>query len=123
MVINRIKWWLVVEKWISRGDGCFFIGLGGKHEVPKSSYEPYQCCPTKIKKGSKVAKVTPTSDNKNTQKEKGSSKRDRDTTKSTGKKDTSDSAANGKSRAALSIQEKPTKGKKSLFGNKYLWWW
>ncbi|XP_011332749.1 uncharacterized protein LOC105276630 [Ooceraea biroi] len=42
-----------------RGDGCFYIGMGGKSAKPKiPSYEPYQCCPAKLAHGTKVAKVT-----------------------------------------------------------------
>lgn len=33
--------------------------MGGKSAKPKiPSYEPYQCCPTKLAHGTKVAKVT-----------------------------------------------------------------
>lgn len=41
------------------GDGCFYVGLGGKSSFPKNSFEPYQCCPSKPSKGTKVAKATP----------------------------------------------------------------
>lgn len=44
---------------LTAGDGCFYIGMGGKSAKPKiPSYEPYQCCPTKLAHGTKVAKVT-----------------------------------------------------------------
>ncbi|XP_047114622.1 uncharacterized protein LOC124794951 [Schistocerca piceifrons] len=49
---------------VVKGDGCFYIGLGGKSVVPNPSYEPYQCCPTKVKQGSRIAKATPTPVNK-----------------------------------------------------------
>ncbi|XP_050464159.1 uncharacterized protein LOC126858135 isoform X1 [Cataglyphis hispanica] len=43
----------------AEGDGCFYIGMGGKSAKPKiPSYEPYQCCPAKLAHGTKVAKVT-----------------------------------------------------------------
>lgn len=45
---------------LTAGDGCFYVGLGGKNTLPKqSSYEPYQCCPTKVARGTKVAKMSP----------------------------------------------------------------
>lgn len=44
---------------LTAGDGCFYIGMGGKSAKPKiPSYEPYQCCPAKLAHGTKVAKVT-----------------------------------------------------------------
>lgn len=44
---------------LTAGDGCFYIGMGGKSAKPKiPSYEPYQCCPAKLAQGTKVAKVT-----------------------------------------------------------------
>ncbi|KAJ3665010.1 hypothetical protein Zmor_000531 [Zophobas morio] len=40
------------------GDGCFYIGMGGKGRLPNPSYEPYQCCPSsKPSQGSKFAKI------------------------------------------------------------------
>ncbi|XP_064212482.1 uncharacterized protein hlk isoform X3 [Tribolium castaneum] len=39
------------------GDGCFYIGMGGKGQLPNPSYEPYQCCPSKPAQGSKFAKL------------------------------------------------------------------
>jgi len=45
---------------LTAGDGCFYIGMGGKSAKPKiPSYEPYQCCPAKLAHGTKVAKVSP----------------------------------------------------------------
>lgn len=44
---------------LTAGDGCFYIGMGGKSAKPKiPSYEPYQCCPAKPAHGTKVARVT-----------------------------------------------------------------
>ncbi|ENN72382.1 hypothetical protein YQE_11017, partial [Dendroctonus ponderosae] len=42
-------------------DGCFYIGMGGRPgKYPSaSSYEPFQCCPSKPAKSSKVAKIQP----------------------------------------------------------------
>ncbi|KAL1464793.1 hypothetical protein WDU94_004408 [Cyamophila willieti] len=45
----------------NEGDTCFYIGLGGKNELRTSVYEPFQCCPTKVKKSTKFPKVTSTS--------------------------------------------------------------
>lgn len=42
------------------GDGCFYIGMGGKGGKPSGPvYEPYQCCPSRPSRGSKVAKLQP----------------------------------------------------------------
>lgn len=41
------------------GDGCFYVGLGGKSKMPSPSYEPYQCCPRSSTKQSKVPKMSP----------------------------------------------------------------
>lgn len=47
------------------GDGCFYIGMGAKNAKPKiPSYQPYQCCPSKVNGGTKVAKVSPIPKNK-----------------------------------------------------------
>ncbi|XP_015185698.1 PREDICTED: uncharacterized protein LOC107071317 isoform X1 [Polistes dominula] len=44
---------------LTAGDGCFYIGMGGKSAKPKiPSYEPYQCCPAKVARGTKLAKAT-----------------------------------------------------------------
>ncbi|KAJ8875638.1 hypothetical protein PR048_023534 [Dryococelus australis] len=44
--------------WESEGDGCFYIGIGGKSKIPKLSYEPYQCCPSKAKHEAKPVKLS-----------------------------------------------------------------
>ncbi|KAF7270389.1 hypothetical protein GWI33_016650 [Rhynchophorus ferrugineus] len=44
------------------GDGCFYIGMGGKpgrYPSGSSGYEPFQCCPSKPAKSSKVVKLQP----------------------------------------------------------------
>ncbi|CAG9794975.1 unnamed protein product [Diatraea saccharalis] len=53
---KKVLQWLVDQK----SDRCFYIGLGAKPAVPKMTYEPYQCCPTKVQSPTKVAKATPT---------------------------------------------------------------
>ncbi|KAI5646564.1 thioredoxin-like domain-containing protein [Phthorimaea operculella] len=53
---NKVLQWLIDQK----SDRCFYIGMGAKPAVPKMSYEPYQCCPTKVQSPTKVAKATPT---------------------------------------------------------------
>lgn len=50
------------------GDGCFYIGMGGKNAKPTiPSYEPYQCCPANVNRGTKVAKVSRVSQSAKTQ--------------------------------------------------------
>ncbi|CAG9857811.1 unnamed protein product [Phyllotreta striolata] len=40
------------------GDGCFYIGMGGKGpQFASSNYQPYQCCPKPPTKTTKVAKL------------------------------------------------------------------
>ena len=82
------------------GDGCFMIGMGGKKQAPpKPSYEPFKCCPAKVKEGTKVAQAT----KKEITPPKGGKK------KEDGKK--------GKS------QDKATKGKKEkIDSEKYIAW-
>lgn len=105
------------------GDGCFYVGLGGKSVVPKpASYEPYQCCPTKLGKGTKVAKMTATKLPKPaTKKNEGSSKKFE-----TSKPFTPARSANKKDKpvTAAAKPEKKEKGKKGFFGiGKYIKWW
>ncbi|RZC33857.1 uncharacterized protein BDFB_002087 [Asbolus verrucosus] len=50
---DKVLEWLVEQK----RDGCFYIGMGGKGQLPNPSYEPYQCCPSKPSQGSKVPKL------------------------------------------------------------------
>lgn len=72
------------------------------------TYEPYQCCPTKVQSPTRVAKATPTSvPAKKLDKEK--------TTKDKEK------PVKGKNKA-LAKPDKPTKGKKGLF-DENIWWW
>ncbi|XP_063533402.1 uncharacterized protein LOC134743724 isoform X4 [Cydia strobilella] len=53
---NKVLQWLIDQK----SDRCFYIGLGAKPAAPKMTYEPYQCCPTKVQSPTKVAKAIPT---------------------------------------------------------------
>ncbi|KAJ0178650.1 hypothetical protein K1T71_005425 [Dendrolimus kikuchii] len=91
---NKVLQWLVDQK----SDRCFYIGLGAKPAVPKMTYEPYQCCPTKVQSPTRVAKATPTSvpakklDKEKTPKDK-------------------EKPVKGKNKA-LAKPDKPTKGKK-----------
>ncbi|KAK6627927.1 hypothetical protein RUM44_010409 [Polyplax serrata] len=51
---DKVLEWLIEQK----SDSCFIIGLGDKTAIPKNNYEPYKCCPTKVKTDTKVAKAT-----------------------------------------------------------------
>ncbi|XP_053603360.1 uncharacterized protein hlk isoform X3 [Plodia interpunctella] len=91
---NKVLQWLVDQK----SDRCFYIGLGAKPAVPKMTYEPYQCCPTKVQSPTKVAKATPTKVTpKKLEKEK--------------KRPEPEKPSKGKNKA-LSKPEKGSKGKK-----------
>ncbi|XP_037956568.1 uncharacterized protein LOC119686146 isoform X12 [Teleopsis dalmanni] len=58
---NRVLQWLIDQK----NDECFYVGLGhegrsakrGNNYVP-NDYKPFQCCPTKLEKSTKVPKMT-----------------------------------------------------------------
>ncbi|XP_023032102.1 uncharacterized protein LOC6643321 isoform X12 [Drosophila willistoni] len=58
---NRVLQWLINQK----NDECFYVGLGhdghsakrGNNYVP-NDYKPFQCCPTKLEKSTKVPKMT-----------------------------------------------------------------
>uniref|UniRef100_A0A1Y1L045 Thioredoxin domain-containing protein n=1 Tax=Photinus pyralis TaxID=7054 RepID=A0A1Y1L045_PHOPY len=127
------------------GDGCFYIGMGGKNQVPHSSYQPYQCCPSKPKAPSKVPKISGSSrpvavkkPQPSTNKPFDTVKRDRKVpsnpvpksppkpapsppkTKSAAKESASEK---GKPQQPAAKQDKG-KGKKGFFGTgKYIWWW
>lgn len=120
---------------MTAGDGCFYVGLGGKSTFPKqSSYEPYQCCPTKVTRGTKVAKMTPhTPVSKPASFSKArqatNSKPAKPTPKPVAPKPTTPARTPPKpmkeSKMSTSLKtEKASKGKKSFFGSgKYIWWW
>lgn len=93
---------------LTAGDRCFYIGLGAKPAVPKMTYEPYQCCPTKVQSPTKVAKATPT--------KVPAKKLDKD------KQGAGEKSAKGRNKA-LAKSEKTGKGKKGLFGSDNIWWW
>lgn len=70
------------------------------------TYEPYQCCPTKVQSPTKVAKATPTKvPSKNIDKSKSTEKPNK-----------------GKNKA-LAKPDKLGKGKKGLFESENIWWW
>lgn len=131
------------------GDGCFYVGLGGKNRFPNPSYEPYQCCPSKPARGSKIPKMSPasntkqvtakTSPSRNTPSPSPSppppqakpfqtARKDAKTPKSpppkpqptkTPTKNTKDAAKDTKEKKV-----EKGKGKKGFFGTgKYIWWW
>lgn len=93
---------------LTAGDRCFYIGLGAKPAVPKMTYEPYQCCPTKVQSPTKVAKATPT--------KIPAKKLDKQ------KPVAAEKPTKGKNKA-LAKSDKPSKGKKGLFGSENIWWW
>ncbi|XP_043866816.1 uncharacterized protein LOC6579106 isoform X16 [Drosophila mojavensis] len=71
---NRVLQWLINQKNLGKritrnafhkDDECFYVGLGhdghsakrGNSYVP-NDYKPFQCCPTKLEKSTKVPKMT-----------------------------------------------------------------
>lgn len=106
------------------GDGCFYIGMGGKGQLPNPSYEPYQCCPSKPSKGSKVAKLAA----KGSAPSKTPTKQTKKVEKLARLKPVSKADHPIKINRE-NIKEKPVKpekgkGKKGFFGTgKYIWWW
>lgn len=82
--------------------------MGAKPAVPKMTYEPYQCCPTKVQSPTKVAKATPT--------KVPPKKLDMGREKPQPGK-----PSKGKNKA-LAKPDKPSKGKKGLFESD-TWWW
>ncbi|XP_062132760.1 uncharacterized protein LOC133843289 isoform X17 [Drosophila sulfurigaster albostrigata] len=72
---NRVLQWLINQKNLGKrntnkyafrkDDECFYVGLGhdghsakrGNNFVP-NDYKPFQCCPTKLEKSTKVPKMT-----------------------------------------------------------------
>lgn len=125
------------------GDGCFYVGLGGKNRFPSPSYEPYQCCPSKPSQGSKIPKMSPAPNPKQVTakttpsrspsppsqpKPFQTARKDAKTPKSPPPKPQPVKAPlkNPKD-AAKDTKEKKVekgKGKKGFFGTgKYIWWW
>lgn len=125
------------------GDGCFYVGLGGKSKIPNPSYEPYQCCPRSSTKQSKVPKMSPVPKAKQvtskpsrpaipappTPKPFATARKDAKTPKSPPPKAAPQkvplkpSKDSPKEKNVLAKPEKG-KGKKGFFGTgKYIWWW
>lgn len=129
------------------GDGCFYVGLGGQKQYPANpSFQPYQCCPSKSKVGTKVPKISATNtkhdshkqsqlnpkplttvrkDSKTTAKSIQSKPVAKPTsTKPSSKTPTKENeGTKGKAAGNAKPQDKG-KGKKSFFGTgKYIWWW
>lgn len=74
------------------------------------TYEPYQCCPTKVQSPTKVAKATPT--------KQPSKKLD----KGNPRPPLQMPPTKGKSKALTAKPERSGKGKKGLFDSEN-WWW
>lgn len=110
--------------------------MGGKNQFPKTAFEPYQCCPSKPSRSTKVSKSTSTT------KQVTSSKSTRPTTtKPTQSVIGKESKVIDKPMAKVSTANKHIKerdnvkkdvkqdkdkgkGKKGFFGTgKYIWWW
>lgn len=114
------------------GDGCFYVGLGGKNKFPNSAYEPYQCCPNKPSRGSKLPKMTPAPNPKQvtakpaaTPKPFQTVRKDAKTPKAPPPKPKA-VKSNPKEVAKETKEKKGEKGKakKGFFGTgKYIWWW
>lgn len=125
---------------LTAGDGCFYVGLGGKDTLPKqSSYEPYQCCPTKVAHGTKVAKMSPSSpmgkppafgkSRQSTNSKPATKPKPPTPAKSApaklSVKEATIKAAKAASKAPTTVvkADKP-KTKRGFFGSgKYIWWW
>lgn len=116
------------------GDTCFYIGLGGKNELRTSVYEPFQCCPTKVKKSTKFPKVTSTSTSTSVKLPSGGKPTNErkqfkaeQIVKSSNKGKESKKEVKEVKRAKGSPdseKEKGNKGKKGFFDNgKYIWFW
>jgi hypothetical protein len=107
--------------------------LGGKNELRTSVYEPFQCCPTKVKKSTKFPKVTSASANTNVKLPSGSGGSERkkytaeQIVKSSNKAKESKKEVKDVKRAKGSPdneKDKGNKGKKGFFDNgKYIWFW
>lgn len=118
------------------GDGCFYVGLGGKSLLPHPSYQPYQCCPSKVSRGSKVAKATPSPVKQVTQVKDRPLQTVRKSTVRLPKPVTPPPPPSKSDKGGskiFSTKEKPSplpakqdklKSKKGFFGTgKYIWWW
>lgn len=74
------------------------------------TYEPYQCCPTKVQSPTKVAKATPT--------KVPAKKLEKDRPQPQPEKPTK-----GKNKGLAPKPDKAAKGKKGLFDSENNWWW
>lgn len=101
--------------------------------VPNPSYEPYQCCPTKVKQGTRIAKATPSTATKTHTPSKLTNPTNKPLNPTTNKDKSSysfkekpgnpSSKFSGKGSTGAK-PEKSKKGRKGLdeSGN-YVWWW
>lgn len=119
------------------GDGCFYVGLGGRSLLPQPKYQPYQCCPSKVSRGSKVAKATPSpvkqvthAKDRPLQTVRKSTVRlpkPKPTPPPPPKSDKGGSkliSIKEKPGPLIGKQDKPKGSKKGFFGTgKYIWWW
>lgn len=103
-------------------------GRPGKYPTA-SSYEPFQCCPSKPTKGSKVAKIQPKlpSPKKAPKKAPAKPTKSEPAQKPMTKVSKSNHAVKGREKPLPPpVKEKPSpsKAKKGFFGTgKYIWWW
>lgn len=113
------------------GDGCFYIGMGSKGQLPNPSYEPYQCCPKPVTKGTKVAKLQHKVGSSKAVVPKSTAKPVKKTPptppplKTVSRADHSvKSGKEGKEKSGPSAKGDKAKAKKGFFGTgKYIWWW
>lgn len=118
------------------GDGCFYIGMGGKGQIPNPSYEPYQCCPKQVTKGSKVAKLQHKIGGPKTVVPKPTPKPSKKVPaappsptppamKTVSRADHSvKTGKEGKEKNGPNTKGDKAKAKKGFFGTgKYIWWW
>lgn len=112
------------------GDGCFYIGMGSKGQVPNPSYEPYQCCPKPVIKGSKVAKLQQKTTSSKAVAPKTNQKPAKKAPTTPAMKTVSRTDhtvkpdREGKETARAAQKSDKAKAKKGFFGTgKYIWWW
>nr|XP_023026738.1 uncharacterized protein LOC111514722 [Leptinotarsa decemlineata] len=122
---DRVLEWLVEQK----RDGCFYIGMGGKGQLPNPSYQPYQCCPKPPMKASKIAKLQPKLTAKQVTSKpstpKPSKKSEPAPLKMVSKANHPIKTKEGREKNPAPVPKgEKGKGKKGFFGTgKYIWWW
>ncbi|CAH1962777.1 unnamed protein product [Acanthoscelides obtectus] len=118
---DKVLEWLVEQK----RDGCFYIGMGGKGVLPKTSFEPYQCCPRPPSKGSKVAKAQAKKIAAKQVLPKAALKKPAPTPAMRTVSKADHPVNKGKGGAKEPVKEPKKGGKKGgFFGSgKYTWWW